>query len=565
MADREILNPAAQGNYGSSPYGDQQEVTGPPKPIIDIDFSTEFRFTDARSVMVILHPHHWNFIKNPACRNDTAGWVFRDTVPTLDQDDSWVGQSLVMEGPLDDTISFSDTDKDGNAAPVYVGPLYTDNEKNWYEHGRGSPEWTFSVYAKGKGSVRLSMYAYTMDGNDPMSPPTGTGAPSSDDPANEPYSASTPYLVGPDGNLWEAATAPFYRSIGRPQYSPDPSTASPVDSLPLLVQDASDVLWERTLDIYPYYSSFGAPAEVEDPASEPNGDLYLRDSLDRSLWKLKDPVPPPHVPDPEDGGVPAGWYYHRISAPAVGTTDDLRPDSSWMSQYLADPSGDLWELDPAAVEAPFYALVGTPVVVTEPPLDMEPSDPLLVVRSETPDPSVDGVVWTTSGPYYTDTGSPAYFESVVGQWVDIEAAEEWHRVLVRTDSRDTFYSQDSISFLGVAWIDAVIEVRNEDGDTLKISAAMLDAREAPEAEYFDGDMVESAELDDFLWMGEPNGSVSLYYYDRALRARWLHYAMNFMAPADRPYQIYFHDINLPYVPTEGMAASVANGATTLII
>ena len=74
MAEKKILSGVSPATFGSAPYGDQQEVTGPPAFESVLEPPREFLGTDARTVMIVLHPNHYNFIKNPSFRQDASGW-----------------------------------------------------------------------------------------------------------------------------------------------------------------------------------------------------------------------------------------------------------------------------------------------------------------------------------------------------------------------------------------------------------------------------------------------------------------------------------------------------------
>lgn len=179
------------------------------------------------------------------------------------------------------------------------------------------------------------------------------------------------------------------------------------------------------------------------------------------------------------------------------------------------------------------------------------------------DPAIlgpEGNVWVlidpapSEAPFYESLDRPPAFASVVGPWEDIEDDGLWHRVVLTTRAR-VEENEGQVSFAGAWWIDGQIEVEN--GDPIRVSAAMLDPKEYPECAYFDGDMAEDPNIDDFIWEGNANNSISHYYFDRQLRTRWLWERLNAVVPAGRPYQIFFGAYDRPYIPPPN--AEVAGG------
>ena len=173
------------------------------------------------------------------------------------------------------------------------------------------------------------------------------------------------------------------------------------------------------------------------------------------------------------------------------------------------------------------------------------------------DPAVlgpDGRVWTLIdplpdvAPYYEEIGRPPAFENVVGGWKQIDDDGEWHRVSVKTRAR-VEDGAGRISFVGARWLDTHIEIRS--AKDLRISAVMLDSTEYPECAYFDGGMTEDVNVDDFLWEGEEDSSVSYYYFDRVVRTKWLCQRMGTVVPVSRPFQIFFGSYWRPFVCSTG--------------
>lgn len=202
----------ATGAIGLGPYADSAEYTGPPEVILQPDYFRPFFATDARSVLVTLLPNHYNFVPNPAFRVDTTGWEITGLSTALDAD-SWVGQSLKCNG--------SGTLRYRAAADqfIYVGNLPGTTEEQ-FDYRRGGGEYTYSVYAKGAGKIRLNMDAYfPEDLEDLTSGPEYQNLPFVSDPTTEPVGYAA--VVGPEGRVWKAidpepSAAPFYEDLGRP-------------------------------------------------------------------------------------------------------------------------------------------------------------------------------------------------------------------------------------------------------------------------------------------------------------------------------------------------------------
>ena len=167
-----------------------------------------------------------------------------------------------------------------------------------------------------------------------------------------------------------------------------------------------------------------------------------------------------------------------------------------------------------------------------------------------------GRVWTaitypavpTVAPFYEDIGRGPALASVSGEWTQVDADDEWHRVVLKTRAR-VEENEGRISFNEASWIDTLIEIRSANG--LKISSVMLDPTEYPDCAYFDGGMTENLALDDFIWEGSADASVSYYYLDRVIRTKWLYDKMGSVVPAGRPYQIFFGSYWRPYVGSTG--------------
>ena len=134
-----------------------------------------------------------------------------------------------------------------------------------------------------------------------------------------------------------------------------------------------------------------------------------------------------------------------------------------------------------------------------------------------------------------------FLSRAIGYFVD--------RVVLRQPSRPGDRRITRISFVGARWLDTQIEIRS--AKDLRISAVMLDSTEYPECPYFDGGMTEDVNVDDFLWEGEEDSSVSYYYFDRVVRTKWLCQRMGTVVPVSRPFQIFFGSYWRPFVCSTG--------------
>lgn len=526
----EVVNPISPPQFAGAPYADAMEVTGPPVLITIPEEFGPFLRTDARTVMVILQPHHFNYIPNPAFRQDTTGWVltgavydgqtadyavlatedgaanktaiedilalpapdgstilvdyngafqslvvdsgstltvaaadfplsadvvgcrdWRPLTDSLDPDVSWVGQSMVLGGQ--GILRYQDQDSEGGQAFVYVGPEFSfdaTGSGDWIDYSRGSAEWTFTAYVRGRGRVRMVMEAYLGEGGGVKGPVQGLNIPVVADPENQPFDKNTPrYIDEETGAAYELRPPPYYNQVWR-------------------------------------------PITVADPAA---------------------------------------------------LTDQQQP-------LVLDGAGDLWRpITPPPAAVPLYENVGTPTVVDHMPLTDDPTDPYLIVQGDGPE--TDGFVWQVNGPPYYELLPTEANATAIGSaftpWIEIgaegEPENDWQRLLVRTSAS---VGPDGTNFSGCHWIDARLEF--EDAEGLWISALMLDSTEHPVAPYFDGGMTEDPVLDDFFWSDEsqPNASISFYYRDRVARIRWLEQNMRYLVPVARPVQFFYDDWSRPH-------------------
>lgn len=209
----EVISGVSVPYYGGGPYGDAMEVTGPPTLVFHDDPYREFLPTDARSILIVLSPNHYNFIPNPAFREDTHGWEMTGFTPTLSSD-SWTGQSVVVSGDKA-SLRYRDHVLDENGAAVegagyvYVGPRTDLTAMDWYDSARSGAKWTGSAYVKGgrqkdtafteiPARARIVMTAY--------GPTDGTKMRSAPDVSNteRPYLERVygPWYTIPDDGKW---------------------------------------------------------------------------------------------------------------------------------------------------------------------------------------------------------------------------------------------------------------------------------------------------------------------------------------------------------------------------
>jgi hypothetical protein len=507
---------------------------------------------------------------------------------SMDPDDTWVGKAIAFnDGSATAAIRYRGLDSDGNPAYIYVGPDKPPMEQLWYESGRHSPEWTFSYHVKGRARVRTTISAYyPQDVGVVGSPPRFPVdmAPTQGDPDDWPY--GTDPVLDSEGKVWTPKGAPFYNRLSKPAVSlVPPSTITSEAVIPSAVRDPADDVWEVAVpypvtEVPPLYVLWGTPIEVSNPAVEDPADhspnKYLQDPVG-NLWMLKEPLPPPPL---DELGQPVStpppyYYYLPIILTVLDDPATYRPDTSLFAKYLLYDSGtmDLWVLkDPIPSVAPYYELLATPSVHID--IETDPSDdpdrippdegkPYLLVEN-VDNISKDGWVWALdSTGYYEPTGQSPWFARVRSAWLQVDRLD-WGRITLQTAARmmaegspSASVSEDEqISFLGAYWIDALIEVE-EAGEGFRIASLMLDPNEHPVAEYFDGDMAEDPRVDDYIWEGAPNESVSNYYYDRRIRTRWLWENLKWVVPVGRPYQLFYRVMSEAYVPPDATQQSLS--------
>ena len=129
------------------------------------------------------------------------------------------------------------------------------------------------------------------------------------------------------------------------------------------------------------------------------------------------------------------------------------------------------------------------------------------------------------------------------------SSEDWERLVMKTSSRLADISAGtSEDFFYCKWVRPQVEVI-EDGPDPQVgfSSFMLDPSEGVVADYFDGSMDEGGR-DDYFWLGDPEDSISVNYFERLTRVRWLYEYIYNVAPVNRPVAIYFLNRTIPWDP-----------------
>ena len=478
----------------------------------------------------------------------------------LDPSDSWVGQSVMTQGT--GLLRYLDKDNLGASAPVYVGPSRDILDMDWYEPGRAAAAWTMSAYLKGIGAVnpnyparaRLVMYAYLpTEVGKYKSPPLNYTLPLVIDPLTASWGAAI--VKDSDGTVWNREELPQYDLLGKPPESlVAPLTILTANAFmdALLRKESDGSVWEKMgafPSAAPYYTTAGVPPSVADPAVSANVGKYVQRSADNLLWQ---------------------WITskYEIVQPQPKVVDDPAveiPDATRLEPYLMYQNNLYGVISPVATSpvAPYYELLGTPTVTALDPATMAPAAQYYLVTRAAVDgilPTENGQVWQLRPPpyYVADNDGTGAMQIVEGPWHEFNE-DEWVRLTTHTSAREE--GDGRVSFLGAYWIDARVEIENMAG--IRVSAVMLDPTEEPIAAYFDGSMTEDASTDDFMWSAKnpttgavlANNCVSYYYYDRAVRVRWLEENLRYVVPVDRPYQIFFGAYDFPHIPVVMRARS----------
>ena len=463
--------------------------------------------------------------------------------PTLDPD-SWVGQSLVVNG--DAVVRYRDS-----GYYIYVGitDALPDSQggADYMPAVRESPSWTFSAYVKGTGRARLVMEAYQPTQVGVVnSPPANQNLTTVADPSTANYGNAT--VKDGNGVVWTRDSPPFYTMLDIVTTSAvSPDTITTKGLMAPAVVDGRNSMWELKTSwpsTAPYYTEWGVPQQKAAPFEEPSGAKYIQDAQG-IIYQLISPAP---------GAAP---YYRAITPPYSDKPEYLIPDLTLFPEYYRYTT-NLWRIkSPMPSAPPYYQIAGAITTAAgNPATDPPGAQYVEYTRTLATGVTVKEIWSLNPKPYYTSSDGQIYFGRVAGDWITITDAY-WQRLTISTSAK---WAQ-GVSFAGAAWIDARVET--DDASGMKISSLMLDPDEEVVAEYFDGAMTESEEVDDYLWedAAAPNNCISWYYYDRRARARWLYENLPRLVPANRPVQIFFNDYKHPY--TAGSAAGIQSQSTLM--
>ena len=129
------------------------------------------------------------------------------------------------------------------------------------------------------------------------------------------------------------------------------------------------------------------------------------------------------------------------------------------------------------------------------------------------------------------------------------SSEDWERLVVKTSTRLADISGGTTEdFFYCHWVRPQVEIIADGPDpAVGLSSFMLDPYEGPVADYFDGSMDEGGR-DDYFWLDDPEDSVSVNYFERLTRVRWLYEYIYNVAPVNRPVAIYFLNRHFPWDP-----------------
>lgn len=526
----DVVNPISPPQFAGAPYGDAMEVTGPPVLITIPEEFGPFLRTDARTVMITLQPHHFNYIPNPSFRTDTAGWALTGSV--------WDGRTAdyVLTADPDGAVNKTAIE-DILALPAPDGSTILVEHDGSYQSLLVEAGQTLSV-----ADARFPLSADVSGCRD--------WQPLTDSLDAEISWVGRSIVISGEGILHyrdrdsEGGEAFVY--VG-PEYEFDASgqgdwraysRGSPEWTFTAHVRGRGRV--RMVMEAYRAEGVMGPVQGLNIPVvADPSAQPFDRDTpryLEEGTGALYELRPAPYYNNL--------WRPITVADPAA-LTDQQQP-------LVLDGSGNLWRpITPPPAALPLYENVGTPTVVDHMPLTDDPTDPYLIVQESPPNPETDGFVWRVNGPPYYELAPTGATASAIGSvftpWVEIGGdgapETEWQRLLVRTSAR---VGEDGVNFSGCHWIDARLEFEGADG--LYISSLMLDSTEHPVAPYFDGGMTEDADRDDFLWseQAQPDNCISFYYRDRVARMQWLEQNMRFLVPVSRPVQFFYNDWSRPH-------------------
>ena len=141
---------------------------------------------------------------------------------------------------------------------------------------------------------------------------------------------------------------------------------------------------------------------------------------------------------------------------------------------------------------------------------------------------------------------------------------DWGRVWVKTNSRIADLSADTVNFANAWWLVPRVEVYADGLTTVPyvlLSSFVLDPSEGPLCDYFDADMSEDGQRDDYIWLKDDTGNNVYHAYlpQRVARSQWFYDHMYDVIPVNRPVQIYYLDRNNAWDP-KGPPAHELTGA-----
>lgn len=534
MAGFEILNPTAPGAFATYPYGDAQEVTGPPQFAPIPERYREFLFTDARSILLRLIPHHRNFFPNPAFRVNTLGWVGEGAATPAE-----FTEQVVLGTDAENVTTLTDLSylEDGRKV-MFIAP-YSGDQPSLFSY----PEQRITLVRDSAATLEIADSPVGVASAVP-----GWRVANLDDALID-YDSWVGQSLYINGDLTLR-----YRDLdsnGDAQFVyVGPET---------IVEGDEWWMSGRPSPEWTFTAFFKGEAEVRMvmEAYRPiNSDEVKSPPENQNLPLVSNPEGAAYNPDAPTIVDPDGFiwnlndqpFYERVLQMAVEA--DPAALTRQDDPFVMDPTNNVWQaISPQPLVPPLYQQMPdqpsevpfSPNPETLTPADVD--DRYLVTSAET-DPGTKNILYRHTGiTNYVSSQQKAAAGYIYGQWTTI-SNDDWERLYIQTGLRTS--DVERANFQNCHWVDARVEVRF--AKNLRISALQLDPTEYPIAPYFDGDMTEEPEVDDFVWSGDANNSVSEYYRQRRARTEWAWRSMGYMAPVARPVQMYYLDYSRPYIP-----------------